>query len=232
MAKFYGSTCGELNRKSGTSCQGKGTKRIGRGEKQRYVCARHFKQWNVDRDRELAELKRDHQMGLHADNREAFIGTISDEYNISSCSDCVEERRAEQYGVNPDQGFKASMIDAKMKKDREMYEEALQSMATAAKEENGLYFLRHYADDVIQTEELDRLWHRVQSLVNEGYSESWSAPKTKLNIVDAYERVVAECKDNLISSRFDGEGSSSAFARAVGEELREANKMFIGRVNY
>lgn len=217
MGQYYGDTCGEINRKSGTLCRGKGTKSIGAGSKRRYVCSRHNKQWDADRDQELRELKRDHQMGLHAENKEAFLGDpmISEEYNITRCQDCLDETRAEKYGVKPEEAFKAGMIENAKQKDRENYERLVGRMAEAAKDFNASYFIQNYGEELVTAEAIDGLWQRVQRLMDEGESESWSAPKVKLNIVEAYTKVLTECTHNLIRRSSEDDDAFRQFIRRV-----------------
>ena len=178
------------------------------GPKRLTMCRRHKTAYDADAAEALRRVGEEHDDGLHEGDKAAFADRHARGEFWVRCQKCSDEIASEELGVAPDKVARATEIKSAMEADERRRLRVEEEVKSALKE-NGASVLDIVARHGGSAEALiakHSLWLKVLMFMEgrERYDrETGKYVKESLDLVDAYDRVADQCKDNLLRNRLD-----------------------------
>lgn len=173
------------------------------------LCRRHNRMYREEAARLDRTIASEHDSGLHGegDDRKAFADQhIRGEYWKVRCSTCKDEMASEGLGVNPEQVQEALVIQERKDRHERNIAKFIERFTESVEKRGPVSAITGSHDSAVVFEIQDELWKRVQAYMEGAFS--W-AGSDKMNLVDAYNKVVEEQKQQLINDRIHDEHRSA-----------------------
>jgi hypothetical protein len=182
------------------------------GPKGLTLCGFHKTKYEAEQVLKLQQVERDHGYGLHGEGEDRKVWTerhpdATGEFWLS-CRKCRAEMESEEFGVRPDQVEEARRITRRMESDIQSYDETEKRFVSEVAL-NPTRAVRDYGSTLTRAYMVLGFWNRVK-----GYVGTENDGK-KLTLVDGWEMVVEEVKENLVRDLYDSDEERKAASQWV-----------------